>query len=265
MRITPIPCLRDNYAYLLSFPGRPEVAVVDASEAVPVVAALDGRPLAAVLCTHHHADHVGGNLELAERFPGVSIYGYAGELGGEKRVPGQTHGIADGEWFELFGQRVQVMFIPGHTRTAIAFYFPDAGPDAGAVFTGDTLFGAGCGRLFEGTPAQMHASLARLMGLPADTRVYCGHEYTAANLRFALAVEPQSQAIPARQARVTALRERDEPSVPSTLADEAATNPFVRWAAKSVRAAVAGRDPVIGTELTDTEVFARVRKWKDSF
>jgi hydroxyacylglutathione hydrolase len=262
VKIEIVPCLRDNYAYLISAKdGDSDVAVVDPSEAEPVLAALGGRRLVAILCTHHHHDHVGGNRELLQRFPEAAVYGHAAELSGERRIPGLTHGLADEESFSVLGLSARTLHIPGHTLTAVAFHFPAEQ----VLFTGDTLFGAGCGRLFEGTPVQMHASLGRLMSLPTDTRVYCGHEYTEKNLVFAAAVEPDSAAVRTRMQQAAALRAAGSPTVPSRLADEAATNPFVRWAAPSVITAAGSRPHVLHDTLDGVEVFARIRRWKDDF
>lgn len=268
--ILPVPCLHDNYAYLLTVPGGEEAVVVDASEVAPVLAAVQarGRRLAAVLSTHHHYDHVGGNAELHARFPDAAVYAHRGDLapGGKGRVPAQTVGLDDGEEFQLLGQRVQALHIPGHTLTAVAYYFPVDG----LLFTGDTLFGAGCGRLFEGTPAQMHASLQRLAALPAAVRVYCGHEYTQKNLAFAASVEPDNAAVKARSEAVAQQRAAGEPSVPSTLQEELQTNPFLRARHASVRAA-AERRPQVGEPLSgstagsEVEIFARIRRWRDEF
>lgn len=265
--ILPVLCLHDNYAYLLTDPGSEEAAVVDASEAAPVLAALGNRRLAAVLSTHHHYDHVGGNAELHTRFPDAPVYAHRGDLapGGKGRVPAQRVGLDDGEEFQLLGRRVQALHIPGHTLTAVAYYFPQDG----LLFTGDTLFGAGCGRLFEGTPAQMLASLQRLAALPAAVRVYCGHEYTQKNLAFAASVEPGNAAVQARSQAVAQQRATGEPSVPSTLQEELDTNPFLRARHASVRAAAEQR-PEVAAALTtgadsDVEVFARIRRWRDEF
>jgi hydroxyacylglutathione hydrolase len=257
-----VPCLHDNYAYLLS--SGEAVAVVDPSEAEPVLAALGVRQLDAILATHHHPDHVGGNLALRSRFPRAGVYGHLAEQSGERRIPGQTHGLADGEIFFPLGEkgpRAQALYVPGHTLTAVAIYFPDDQ----ALFTGDTLFGAGCGRLFEGTPLQMHSSFARLRALPPTTRVYCGHEYTASNLRFAAAVEPHSQAIVERRRTVAAQQAAGLPTIPSTLGEELATNPFMRSDEPAVIAAATGRPAVAGDRLDAVEVFARLRRWKDNF
>jgi hydroxyacylglutathione hydrolase len=233
MQVLAVPCLRDNYAYLVI--DRTAAAVVDPGEAGPVVEAIAraGVRLAAVWLTHHHWDHVGGVQALAAAHPGLKVIAHDSDLG---RVAGATRGVRDGEVITLGDVRATIVHNPGHTLGAISYWI-DAGD--GAVFTGDTLFGAGCGRLFEGTASQMYASLTRLAALPPSTRVYFGHEYTASNLAFATHVEPDNQAITARAA---ALR---TPSTPSTIGDERATNPFVR--------------------ARDAEDFAARRAAKDSF
>lgn len=264
MHVEPVSCLRDNYAYLITVPGADGVAVVDPSETGPVLAALGGRKLVAILSTHHHFDHVGGNSELAQQQRGLGVYGHAKELRDGHRIPAQNHGLDDGESFspwEAGGASAVALHIPGHTLTAVAFYFAGQG----IVFTGDTLFGAGCGRLFEGSPAEMHASLARLAALPPDTRVYSGHEYTEKNLDFAAEVEPQSAAIKERADAVRSRRRKGEPSVPSTIAEELATNPFLRTDVEAVRRAAARRPPVQSETLDPVEVFARLRAWKDTY
>lgn len=222
VEISIIPCLKDNYAYLLRLPGSDTAAVVDASEAGPVLAALErlGLKLGAILSTHHHADHVGGNSELVQRFPGVRVYGSAHDKG---RIPEQTEFVGDEDTIDVLGSRFRCLVVPGHTLGAVAYYGENS------VFTGDTLFTAGCGRLFEGTAQMMFESLnERLAELPQETRVYCGHEYTASNLRFAAHIEPDNLAIKARAEKVAELRSRGEPTIPSTIAEERATNPFLR-------------------------------------
>ena len=261
LNVTLIPCYSDNYAYLLSTPGSDEVALVDGCEAAPIVAALGGRRLTAILATHHHPDHVGGNLELLEHFPAVAIYGHATELSDGRRIPGQTIGVADGEAGSILGRRFLALHVPGHTLTAVAFYFPDDG----LVFTGDTMFGAGCGRLFEGTPLQLHTSLTRLAQLPPSTQVYSGHEYLARNLQFARQVEPTNVATQQREQDCLSRREQGLPCEPSTIATELATSPFLRCDVSSVQAAVATRPTELQAELSTVEVFARLRRWRNSF
>lgn len=257
--IIPVPAFRDNYVWAIRAGDR--VAVVDPGEAAPVEAFLarERVALAAILVTHHHADHVGGidALLAARRIP---VIGPARES-----IPGRTRAVRDGDAIEIpgLGLPLDALEVPGHTAGAIAYASADAAWGAPVLFCGDTLFAAGCGRLFEGTPAQMHASLARLAALPADTRVYCGHEYTLANLRFAAAVEPANAAIAERTVREAAKRAAGEPTLPSTLADEAATNPFLRSHVAAVRAAAEARE---GRRLDDpVEVFAAVRAWKNAF
>jgi hydroxyacylglutathione hydrolase len=246
MRVVPVPCLKDNFAYLVIEGDR--AAVVDPSEAAPVEAALtrEGVTLAAIWLTHHHWDHVGGVKELAAARPGLPVV--AGERDAEK-IEGVTHRLADGESTELAGLRAFAIHNPGHTLGAISFVIE------GAAFTGDTLFGGGCGRLFEGDAAMMHASLMRLATLPPETKVYFGHEYTASNLRFAAAVEPDNADVALRAAALPT------PSTPSTIADERATNPFLRAAEPAVIAAAKAR----GADEEPASVFAAIRTWKDKF
>jgi hydroxyacylglutathione hydrolase len=254
MRVIPVPCLSDNYAYLVAKDGAREAVVVDPSEAEPVIAALarEGLTLIAILNTHHHYDHVGGNEGLLDRFGAMPVYAHASDKG---RVPRQTELVEEGQSFSVAGLTFRPLHVPGHTLGAVAYCVEDA------VFTGDTLFVAGCGRLFEGTPEQMHTSLSGKLGkLPAATRVYCGHEYTASNLRFAASVEPESAAVKEKLAAATAARERGEPTVPSTIGDELAVNPFLRCGEPSVRARFGAEgDP------SEVPVFAAVRRAKDSF
>jgi hydroxyacylglutathione hydrolase len=226
MRVEIVPCLRDNYAYLLVDDVAGFCVVVDASEAAPVRAALArvDLPLLAILSTHHHPDHVGGNDALVQRYAGLTVYGHHSD---RRRVPALNHPLDDGDVFTLGTMKVHAHHVPGHTLGALAY---EVTPAEGArwVFTGDTLFLAGCGRLFEGTPAQMFASLQKIAALGDDVLVACGHEYTAANLRFAQHLDPNDPAIAGRIAEVAALRERGEPTVPASMAVEKATNPFLR-------------------------------------
>jgi hydroxyacylglutathione hydrolase len=254
MRVVPVPCLKDNYAYLVVTGGG--VAVVDPSEAAPVRAALkrEGGALKAIWATHHHPDHVGGNEDLA-RDPGVgAVVAHESDRG---RVPEQTRGVDTGDVVGLDDVSAQCIHIPGHTLGAIAYFI--AGPDP-VVFTGDTLFAAGCGRLFEGTPAQMHASLGRLAELPKNTRVYCGHEYTESNLRFAAHVEPSNADVKAAQERAKGLRAKGEPTVGTTMEHELAVNPFLRVRSPEIRKTLG-----IPPTASDVDAFAAIRKAKDEF
>jgi len=256
VEVTVIPCLKDNYAYLLRAAGARRAVVVDASEAPPVLAALErlGVPLGAILSTHHHPDHVLGNEELVRRYPGIEVFGSAHDRG---RIPAQTRFVADGEQIQVEGLSFRCLLVPGHTLGAVAYH------GEGAVFTGDTLFAGGCGRLFEGTPAMMYESLnVKLGSLPPDTRVYCGHEYTSNNLRFAHHVEPGNEAVRKKAARVAMLATKGEPSVPSTLADERATNPFMRCDSAEIIASVSAR---LGDDRSPAAVLGAVRAAKDAF
>jgi len=223
MRIVSIPCLTDNYAYLVICEATQRAAIVDPSEAAPVLAAVrqQGVELQAIWNTHHHWDHTGGNQELVSAVGGLEVVAHESDRG---RVPSQTHFVSEGDTVSVGQVSASIIHNPGHTTGAISFHIADPG----AVFTGDTMFGAGCGRLFEGTPADMHASLTKLAALPGTTRVYCGHEYTEKNLAFAAEAEKDNAAIAERLARVAELRVKGQPSVPFTMAEEQATNPFVR-------------------------------------
>ena len=216
-----------------------------------------GLALTAILTTHHHPDHVGGVAALLERFP-VPVFGPGGE-----KIPGRTHVVGDGTAVQVPGLALSLtgLDVPGHTAGHIAYFGDVAGTPS--LFCGDTLFAGGCGRLFEGTPGQMWASLSKLAALPAATHVYCAHEYTLANLAFALAVEPGNAELRTRHAAEAAKRARGEPTVPSTLGAERATNPFLRAAVPAVRAAA---ERHAGRALpTDVEAFAELRAWKNVF
>jgi hydroxyacylglutathione hydrolase len=256
MQVTIVPCLKDNYAYVLLAPGSKRAVVVDPSEAEPVERALTelGVSLGAILATHHHLDHVGGNTELVRRFPGTKVYGYVSDRG---RIPEQTELVEDGATLEVEGLSFRALHIPGHTLGAVAY----AGE--GAVFTGDTLFAGGCGRLFEGTPAQMYQSLnVTLAALPDSTLVYCGHEYTASNLRFAAHLEPENASITAKAARVADQRARGVATVPSTLAEEKATNPFMRCDSPAIIARVSDS---LANDRSPAAILGAVRAAKDHF
>lgn len=254
--IEALSAFSDNYIWLLQDAQHKRVAVVDPGDAAPVQAWLqqhDDWTLSDILTTHHHNDHVGG-VEQLRRETGARVHGPANE-----NIPGRDQALVDGDRIEVLGLALQVFEVPGHTLGHIAFYQPEQH----WLFSGDTLFAAGCGRLFEGTPAQMHQSLQRLAALPDTTLVYCAHEYTLSNLRFARAVEPANPAIAERFRQVEAWREQGRISLPSDLAMERATNPFLRTAETSVKEMLASRE---GRALvSDGEVFAALRAWKDRF
>jgi len=253
LQIDPVPCLKDNYAYLVYDRGEAVCGVVDASEAEPVKRALESRKLKLthILSTHHHMDHVGGNLALKQAF-GVQVVGAAKDAA---RIPGIDIGLKEGETFSLGSHRAQVLEIPAHTSQHIAFWFEDDR----AVFTGDTLFAMGCGRLFEGTAEMMWASLSKLMRLPDDVRIYCGHEYTEANGRFALSVEPDNRDLQVRMVDVKATRAKGLPTIPSTMGLEKKTNPFLRAQSPEIRRVLELND------ASNVDVFAETRRRKDKF
>lgn len=257
--VVPIPALRDNYIWLLRR-GR-WAAVVDPGESAPVFdyLACHGLELVAILVTHHHADHVGGIAGLREGFPKARVYGPAKEA-----VVGVTHLLGEGERLELPEMDVsfQVLEVSGHTRGHVAYYEPNLSGVAG-LFCGDVLFSAGCGRLFEGSPEQMQHALARLRALPAETRIYCAHEYTEANLRFAQRVEPANPSISEYAARVAHLRTAGLPSLPTTLATECRINPFLRWDSPCIQAAA---EQYLGHAVVGAvAVFAAIRAWRNDF
>jgi hydroxyacylglutathione hydrolase len=252
--VTPIPAFEDNYIWLIRRPGRAECAVVDPGEEDPVLARLeaDGLALGAILVTHKHRDHVGGIEGLKYRYPGAVVFGPASEP-----IPLLDIALRDGDTVTVpsVDAAFLVLGVPGHTEDHIAYLGEDA------LFCGDTLFAGGCGRVFSGTHAQLHGSLQRIAQLPPETRVYCAHEYTEANLGFAQWVEPDNADLARRVAEVHSMRARSVPTVPSTVALERLTNPFLRVAEPAVRAAAerwAGR-----SLLNEAEVFRAVRTWKD--
>ncbi len=251
--VVPLRAFTDNYIWTLR--DATHAAVVDPGDATPVLdyLAREQLTLVAILNTHHHADHVGGNAALLAHGP-VPVYGPH-----DARIPEVSTRLSNDQRFVLphFNIAMTVLEIPGHTKSHIAFH------GDGMLFCGDTLFAAGCGRLFEGTPRQMHDSLTRLARLPDATRVYCGHEYTLANLKFAQAADPDNRRLPELEAQMRALRAQDRPTLPSTIAQEKATNPFLRVTdpalirSASAHAAQALSDPI--------SVLATIREWKNNF
>ncbi len=248
-----IPVLSDNYVYLAHCPETAATAVVDPAVTEPVLdaAAKKGWSITHIINTHHHDDHTGGNLGI-KRTTGCTVVGPEPD---RDRIPGIDVMVDEGDTFMLGAAEARVFFVPGHTRGHIAYWFADSA----ALFCGDTLFAMGCGRLFEGTPVQMWGSLQKLMDLPGDTRVYCAHEYTQANGRYALTVDPQNDDLVRRMAVVDDMRSRNLPTVPSTIAEERATNPFLRPRSPQVMRALdmEDADPVT--------VFAELRARKDRF
>ena len=258
INIIPIPAFKDNYIWTLH--DRQLAVVVDPGDAAPVRAWLNAHQsrLAAILCTHHHDDHVGGICELAQLY-NVPVYGPRHEI-----IPCISHMVGEGDVVEIaeLEIRLNVLDIPGHTRGHVAYLISGSGESAGSLFCGDTLFGCGCGRLFEGTAAQMHHSLQRLAKLPDDTRIYCAHEYTEANIRFALACEPDNAQLKQRQEDARALRIAGQPTLPSTIALEKATNPFLRCTEPEVIHAL-HRGGLTGS--AELAVFTALREWKNHF
>lgn len=251
--IVTIPCLQDNYAYLLPDPATGRTALIDAPEAAPIEAALAARgwQLTDIVITHHHWDHVDG-VEALRSATGARVWGAAADA---HRLPPLDHALAEGDSVEIGTLQGRVIDVSGHTVGHVAYHFPEAG----AAFTADSLMALGCGRLFEGTPGQMWESLQKLAALPPETLVCSGHEYTAANARFALTIEPGNAALRSRSDAVAAARAEGRPTVPSSLTEELATNPFLRAA-----------DPGIAAQLdmagaAPADVFARIRSLKDAF
>jgi hydroxyacylglutathione hydrolase len=261
--IVPIPAFDDNYIWLLVDAQRTRAAVVDPGDAAPVVAALGqrGLALAAVLVTHHHRDHVGGLSALRTAYPQARVFGPHNPA-----IDGIDQRLVDGDAFRLdgFDAAFTVHAVPGHTLDHIAFFSSRIGQDPRPVlFCGDTLFAGGCGRLFEGSPSQMMRSLGTLSGLPDDTLVYCAHEYTLANLRFARAAEPDNTDLADREREAIALRAASIETVPSSIGIERATNPFLRWNEPGIRASAGGR---LGQDAPAAEAtFAAIRQWKNEF
>ncbi|MCB1693069.1 MAG: hydroxyacylglutathione hydrolase [Pseudomonadales bacterium] len=253
LEVAQFPCLSDNYGYLIHDAETGHTAAIDTPEVDPINRELEARGwrLTHILNTHHHFDHAGGNLALKEQWQ-CTIVGAADDAA---RIPGIDVQVADGDTYVFGSHTARIFDVSGHTIGHIAYYFAD---DA-MLFCGDALFALGCGRLFEGTPAQMWTSLKKLSALPDDTAVYCAHEYTQANAKFAVTVEPQNEALMARSKEIDRLRAAGTPTVPSTIGLEKATNPFLRPTSTDLQGnlGLAGADPV--------EVFAETRRRKDNF
>ncbi|KAJ2742557.1 Cytoplasmic glyoxalase II [Coemansia sp. BCRC 34301] len=249
MKVIPVPCLSDNYAYVLIDEDAKQVTAIDPVEPEKVLSVIKDTQMAftTVLTTHHHADHSGGNTRITAMVPGLQVYG------GDSRIPEMTQQLADGDKFTLGSLRVHAIKTFGHTTSSICYYVQNKDGE-GLVFTGDTLFVAGCGRLFEGTPGDMHESLnGKLAKLPGDTLVYAGHEYTNSNLRFARSVDPDNEQLRQKAQRCAKLA----CTMPSTIAEELATNPFMRVDQPALQIAASRTDPV--------DVLGEIRRMKDSF
>jgi hydroxyacylglutathione hydrolase len=253
LELVTIPCLTDNYAFLVHNAGTGETALIDVPEAPPILAALQARGwrLDHILLTHHHADHIDGVPDLVAA-TGARVTGAAADA---HRLPPLDHQVQDGDSITIGGEACHVLDVSGHSIGHIAFHFPASD----LVFTADSLMALGCGRLFEGTPAQAYASLMKLAALPGDPLVCSGHEYTAGNARFAATLEQDNPALISRIAQVTALREKGQPTVPSRLSEERATNPYLRAHLPALKAAVGLPN------ATDETVFAEIRARKDRF
>ena len=257
MRVVPVPQLIDNYAYLIIDEASRTAGIVDCAEADSTLRAAQdaGVELVAILPTHHHWDHVGGNAALLQRLQ-LTVYAYTGD---GHRIPGCTVEVPEGGGVTIGSLVGRVMFIPAHTSGHVAYYFEQEQ----ALFTGDTLFAGGCGRLFEGDAAMMMRSLSKLTALPDETRIYFGHEYTENNLRFALTLEPQNVALQHKHAWAVEQARRHIPTVPTTLASEHATNPFLRWKSPELRATLRQQFPDLPED--DVSIFTKTRALKDAF
>jgi hydroxyacylglutathione hydrolase len=258
MKIIPIPVLVDNYAYLVVDEASHEAGVVDPSEAKPVAAVVrrEGVKLTTIMNTHHHWDHVGGNEELVREFGSLRVYGHKRD---KSRTPCITDLLDEGDQVRVGNLTARVLFIPCHTSGHVAFYFEKES----TVLTGDTLFIAGCGRLFEGTAADMHHNMVKLMALPDNTKIYCGHEYTEKNLRFALTLEPNNPKVQAKLKWSTEMRAQKLPTIPSTVAEEKEINPFVRVHSKELQENIKKQFPDLS--LDSVSILEKTRYLKDNF
>ncbi|MGR5066375.1 hydroxyacylglutathione hydrolase [Photobacterium sp. DNB22_13_2] len=251
LTIKSIPAFNDNYIWLIHSPDN-HCVVVDPGDATPVLELLEKEELEldAILITHHHNDHIGGISELKRRYPNIHIVAPSAEP-----IPGVSQSVDDGDQVEIFGERFMVLGVPGHTAGHVA-YVGD-----GKLFCGDTLFSAGCGRLFEGTAGQMYASLQKLSALPDETEIYCAHEYTSSNLAFALVAEQDNPHLQRYREEVGRMRAQGTSTIPSTLKQEKLINPFLRCDQPSIKKSVANK----AVNDSDVETFAALRRWKDEF
>ena len=255
-KVTPIPAFNDNYIWALSVPGKQQIVVIDpgSEDEVNQYLTQNQLDLTAILITHHHNDHTGG-VEQLKKQHNCSVYGPA-----NSPFKAIENRLQDGDQIELLGQQLEVREVPGHTLDHISYYLSGQQPQ---VFCGDTLFLAGCGRLFEGTAEQMHQAMEYFNHLPDSTEIYCTHEYSLANLQFAAAVEPDNLAISEAQDRCTGLRERNLPTLPTNIATEKQINPFLRYSSASVKAAA---EDFTGKPLgNESDIFAAIREWKNQF
>ena len=246
-------CRSDNFGVLMRDPETGDVALIDAPEEKPILEAIErtGWQPKLLLITHHHADHVEANLALKERF-GLKIIGPEAEAA---KIPGIDDTVREGSTIDFGNEEIQVLDTPGHTAGHVSYYLPHSG----VLFAADTLFALGCGRLLECPPAVMYDSLKKLSDLPSDTVVYCGHEYTLSNAQFALTVDPDNKVLQERARKVEALRADNRPTLPTTIGEELATNPFLRWADPAIRAHLGMQ------QASSDEVFAEIRRRKDNF
>ena len=252
-----VPQLRDNYSYIVICDATKEAAIVDCPEAAPMIAKLeelDVTPVA-ILNTHHHWDHISGNTELLARWPQMQLYGHSSDKG---RITGMTHPLEEGDTVKVGNHTAEVIFTPGHTSGHIAYWFAEAKQ----LFVGDTLFYAGCGRIFEGTAEEMYSSAMKLAQLDPKATVYCGHEYTQSNIRFALSVEPDNEVLQALAKEVEQKRANGEPTIPYTLEQDLAVNPFLRVAEEALRQAAKAHDADLSNPAS---VFGTLREMKNNF
>jgi hydroxyacylglutathione hydrolase len=254
MQIYRISALSSNYVFLLHDASQHIAAIVDPGDALPVLKKVDelGAEVVAIFNTHHHWDHVDGNLQVLQRFPNAVVYASRQDRG---RIPGQQVELEAGDRVEFGDREAEVLFLPGHTHGHIAYYFSPIADGSGELFCGDVLFSAGCGRLKEGTPAQMMESLRQIRALPENTRVWCAHEYTLSNLEFAMTIDRENSELQARLSQVKATR--NQPTIPTYLGLEKRTNPFLRWDAPEIQKAM--------SQTGEVETFAALRQKKDHF